>query len=55
LIRELDLIYLRIDNLTNMSNDTIDRDESSLYIFLGLAAGADSGMCEVFLELHVFH
>jgi hypothetical protein len=35
-----------------MCYDPIDRDESSLDIFLGLAAGADSGMCEIFLEFH---
>jgi hypothetical protein len=52
LIRELDLISLRINNLPDMCDDPVDRDESSLDIFFGLSAGADSGMCEVFLEFH---
>lgn len=50
LIRELDLIHLGVDHLSDMRYDTIDCDETCLDVFLGLSTRTDTSMCEIFLE-----
>ncbi len=50
LIRELNLVDLGVDHLSDVCYDTIDRDESLFDIFFCFSTRADASMCEVFLE-----
>ncbi len=52
LVREFYYINIRINNLSNMSYNTVDRNEWLFDIFFCLSTRADSSMCKVFLEFH---
>jgi hypothetical protein len=54
LIRELDLVHLGIDHLSDVCYDTIDCDETCLDVFLGLSTRTDTSMCEIFLEFQLY-